>query len=388
VTTVDPKQMQELLALARVRAGEGRASLFESMSDLFVSDSARLSARERAMMHDILRKLIGDVEMSIRRELADRLSAADDAEDVPEELVTLLANDEIAVARPILLNSQLLADRALVEIVRRRSQEHRLVIATRESLSSEVSDALIAEAEVDVIVTLIENDDAEISRLAMEYLVEQSRRVDRFQEPLLQRQDMPPELAYRMFWWVSAALRRYVLESFTVDVTDIDRHLETAAAAALENLGSGDSKAVLLVARLDERGELTERLLVQCLREAQVPVFIAGLARRLVVGLDTARFITYDPGGEGLALACRMLEFSRANFATVYLLSRGAQEGEQANVITDPRRLNNILRFFDDTTAEQATIALNYWRKDSAYLVAVDELDESTAALTAPSAKS
>jgi len=388
VTTVDPKQMQELLALARVRAGEGRASLFESMSDLFVSDSARLSARERAMMHDILRKLIGDVEMSIRRELADRLSAADDADDVPEELVTLLANDEIAVARPILLNSQLLADRALVEIVRRRSQEHRLVIATRESLSSEVSDALIAEAEVDVIVTLIENDDAEISRLAMEYLVEQSRRVDRFQEPLLQRRDMPPELAYRMFWWVSAALRRYVLESFTVDVTDIDRHLESAAAAALENLGSADSKAVLLVARLDERGELTERLLVQCLREAQVPVFIAGLAQRLVVGLDTARFITYDPGGEGLALACRMLEFSRANFATIYLLSRGAQEGEQANVVTDPRRLNNILRFFDDTTAEQATIALNYWRQDSAYLVAVDELDESTAARTVPSAES
>ena len=388
MTTVDPKQMQELLALARVRAGEGRASLFESMSDLFVSDSARLSARERAMMHDILRKLIGDVEMSIRRELADRLSAADDADDVPEELVTLLANDEIAVARPILLNSQLLADRALVEIVRRRSQEHRLVIATRESLSSEVSDALIAEAEVDVIVTLIENDDAEISRLAMEYLVEQSRRVDRFQEPLLQRRDMPPELAYRMFWWVSAALRRYVLESFTVDVTDIDRHLESAAAAALENLGSADSKAVLLVARLDERGELTERLLVQCLREAQVPVFIAGLAQRLVVGLDTARFITYDPGGEGLALACRMLEFSRANFATIYLLSRGAQEGEQANVVTDPRRLNNILRFFDDTTAEQATIALNYWRQDSAYLVAVDELDESTAARTVPSAES
>jgi len=384
MTTVDPKQMQELLALARVRAGEGRASLFESMSDLFVADNSRLSARERAIMHDILRKLIGDVEMSIRRELAGRLASTDDAEAAPDELVELLANDEIAVARPILLNSQLLADPALIDIVRQRSHEHRLVVATRESLSSEVSDALIAEAEVDVIVALIENDDAEISRLAMEYLVEQSRRVDRFQEPLLRRQDMPPELAYRMFWWVSAALRRYVLDSFTVDATDIDRHLEKAATAALESLAPVDSKAVRLVARLDDQGELTERLLVQCLREAQVPIFVAGMARRLAVGLDTARFITYDPGGEGLALACRMLDFSRANFATVYLLSRGAQEGEQANVVTDPRRLNNILRFFDDTTAEQAMIALNYWRQDSAYLTAVDDLDESTAALTPP----
>ena len=203
---------------------------------------------------------------------------------------------------------------------------------------------------------------------------------------MLRRDDLPPELAYRMFWWVSAALRRYVLDTFAVDVVAIDRQLEAAAAAALENLAPVDSKAVRLVARLDARRELTERFLVQCLREGQVPVFIAGLARRLNVGPDTARFITYDAGGEGLALACRVMEFSRANFATVYLLSRGAQEGEQANVVTDPRRLNDILRFFDGAAAEQATIALNYWRQDSAYLAAVEKLDEATAARPSPPA--
>ena len=72
-----------------------------------------LSERERALMGDILRKLIGDVEKAVRRELAERLAERGDA---PRSLVIALANDEFEVAHPLLLKSTVLYDVDLIEI--------------------------------------------------------------------------------------------------------------------------------------------------------------------------------------------------------------------------------------------------------------------------------
>ncbi len=369
---IDPEQLRELIDLARKRAGDSRRILFENISDLFISTDAQLTDRERVLMRDILTKLIGEIEMEVRTRLAERLAGTEDA---PHDLIALLANDEIAVARPILLTSRLLTDPDLIEVIKHRTMEHRLAIASRRGLTAGVTDALVEEGEEDVIAELVENHDAQISRLAMEYLVEESRRVDRFQEPLLRRPDLRPELAHRMFWWVSAALRRHVLANYNLDTGSLDHHLEQATDDAVGALpGAVPGKADDLTAELQRNGMLTERFLVQALREGQVPVFIAGLARLLKLGIRTANFIVYDPGGEGLALACKAAEFGRANFASIFLLTRGAQEGRVVDAVTSPARLNEILTFFDGVTPESAAVALRYWRQDSAYLDAIEEL--------------
>ena len=74
----------------------------------------------------------------------------------------------------------------------------------------------------------------------MEYLVEQSRRVDSFHEPILNRGDLDPSLTQRMFMWVSAALRQYILDTYEMEPDRVDDLLETAA---LEAIGSGSQPA-------------------------------------------------------------------------------------------------------------------------------------------------
>ena len=93
---------EQLLALARLRSDEGRAELFAVIGDLFHDRSDVLSAQERALMLDILEKLMRDVAREVRRKLALRLA---DAPGLPHELAVMLANDEIDVATPILLRS-------------------------------------------------------------------------------------------------------------------------------------------------------------------------------------------------------------------------------------------------------------------------------------------
>ncbi len=60
----------QLLALARLRSDEGRAELFAVIGDLFHDRNDVVSAQERALMLDILEKLIGEVARDVRRKLS------------------------------------------------------------------------------------------------------------------------------------------------------------------------------------------------------------------------------------------------------------------------------------------------------------------------------
>src|ERR1700733_7373632 len=132
MTETQHHSTDDLMALARDRAQDSRRRLLENMTDLFLSPDARLSERERALMEEIIIKLVHEMEMQVRSELADRLATSELA---PKDLIVLLANDAIEIARPVLQQSRLLQDSDLVEIVRQRTQEHRLTVATRNGVS-------------------------------------------------------------------------------------------------------------------------------------------------------------------------------------------------------------------------------------------------------------
>ncbi len=101
----------------------------------------------------------------------------------------------------------------------------------RRALSEPVSDALVETGDTNVIKTLLENQDAQISQATMTYLAEESQRLDTYQEPLLNRRDLSPDLAKRMYLWVSAALRQHILEHFDVKASELDDKLEGLATS-------------------------------------------------------------------------------------------------------------------------------------------------------------
>ena len=98
-------EVQQLLQLAREKSEQARSHLFEVMGDLFQEQAAVLSAQERALMVDILEKLVREVSHDIRLKLSHRLA---DLPGTPRELAVLLANDEIDIASPILMRSRAL----------------------------------------------------------------------------------------------------------------------------------------------------------------------------------------------------------------------------------------------------------------------------------------
>jgi uncharacterized protein (DUF2336 family) len=362
-----------LLALARDRSDASRGELFAIIGDLFHDKDAILTAQERAIMTDILRKLIGEVERSVRRTLALKLA---DAPGLPREVAVLLANEDIDIASPILMRSPVIEDLDLIEIIRRRSLEHALAVAMRRDLSTTVTDVLVETGNSDVIRLLLENQTARISDATLAYLVEQSRSVDEFQEPLVRRQDLPPELARRLVMWVSAALRSSLISRFSIDPDVLDDHLEPVArdeAQVSAAQGETESAAEFLSRSLGKTKQLTPRLLLQTLRRGEIQLFEAMMAEMGGLRLDLVRRIIYEPGGQALALASRGIGLNREEFAAIFMLTRKSKPNQAS---LTPAETNKALEFFDRLSHTAAETVLQRWRRDPDYLFAIRSLEE------------
>ncbi len=376
VNTPD-QDLHFLLDLALDKSLDARKTLTAMIGDLFTEQVTKLTERERALMADILRKLIHECEAAVRKDLSERLAKAPNP---PQDLILALANDEIEVAAPILMQSLVLRDIELIQIIRHRTQQHQLAIAMRRSISEYVSDALVETGSVDVVKALLENQDAHISEATMEYLAEQSRRVDTYQEPLINRSDLKRELAQRMYLWVSAALRSHILESFDIHPTELDDQLEGVAEAISsdpeQHLKDPDTEqsASKLAHRLVQQKQVTPDFLIQVLRQGEIPLFEALFGE--LSGLRPPRLeqVIYDSGGEGLAIACRALEMPKPSFATIFLLSRRGRGGKQ---VVDPRDLSRALMIFDKINPKSAIEVLKSWRRDPKYQTAIEDIAES-----------
>lgn len=366
------QEISSLIEMAKDSTTRARQALTDNMLDLFVAPESQLSDRERALMDDILRKLITEMEASVRANLAEKLATR---EDVPTALIDMLAEDEISVARPILQKSNLLRDEKLVEIIRHRTHEHQLCIAMREELSYAVSDALVNYGDSDVLEALIQNRSAEISAKAMDYLVAESRRYDRFQEPLLSRTDLSAALANRMFWWVSASLRKKILTEFEIAEHELDHIIEQAtrksvAEAQEDRANNAEGTARKLVAEMDERGELTPEALINMLRNQRVNAYVAGMAQRANLPLKTVRRIIFDDEVEPLAVLCKATGFLEAHFSTMALLLMHGRTHERQS----EEKLREVLELFRRISSDQARITLRYWHADSAFSRAIDDV--------------
>jgi len=368
--------VDELLALARDRSTAARNRLVEILSELFGGGVSALPPGERELMTEILERLIHEVEMSVRKALAEKLATDDGA---PRSLISMLANDEIPVAQPILSRSKALHDLDLVEIVRHRTLGHRLAVAMREKLSPVVCNALLENREMDVVMRVIENPGAEIAPTMVDKLVEESKEVSAYRGPLLHRQDLDPKLARRMYWWVSAALRKHIVDNFHIDPAELDVKIEHTIKQILnEPRGNPISveQASQLAQKLVASGSVTPQLLVQALRRGEVELFVALFAEYSGLRPVLIRRFILEAGGEGLAIACKALDVEKSDFVSLFVLSRQARPGEK---VVDPTELAGTVSLYDRINSDTAAKVLSRWKLDPDYLYALKQVESGEA---------
>jgi uncharacterized protein (DUF2336 family) len=361
-----------LLELARQKSTDSRSELAATISDLFSGEGNVLSDRERALMYEIIHRIVKDAEMDVRKVISTRLA---DREDAPLDLIEILANDRIDVAYPILTESTVLRDQNLIDLVRTRTMEHQMAVSIRHSISEEVSEALVATNDERVIRSLLQNDNASISQATMEYLVEQSERVDSFQEPVLRRSELKPDMAKRMYMWVSAALRKYIVEQCDLDQAEIDDLIENVMVETVDGniAASGDgSKSEQLANELKKEGRVSPELMIRALQDGEVRLFVELMAQSAGLRTDLVMRFMLEPGGEGLSVACRALNLSDYEFQRIYTLSQKSRRQSDGNGGAD---VAEVVKFYRQITKESAAQVIKRWQRDSSYLSALRDLN-------------
>lgn len=349
--------LQNLVDLAKEPSSERRRQLLREVTDLFLESPEDLSTAEVDQFSEIMGRVAFDLEMAVRRELAERLAGEGAA---PSDLVSRLANDEIAVAGPILERSGVLRNADLLAIVKGRGQAHLLAVSKRQTVSEEVSDALVERGDDTVLESLAGNAGATLSRGAMEVMVTRSETDEALREPLVMRHNLPPDLMNEMFLWVSSALCAHILEANAdLDEDEIDTMIaESSRSVSDKGQAPEDpewSQPRLYIREKEAHNELSPNLVVELLRKKKVPESIVGFAHLAAPDEPTAQRIIFEAGAEALAVACKAAGFDPNAFANMMLLtSKGGVHEAGAKF--------ELLDLYNSITERTAQWTMRFWR--------------------------
>lgn len=358
------KDVEQLLAKAAERSRTARAELSAVSVDLFIPDEHRLTDQQRAIMRDLLAKLVASVELEIRQYLCEELRR------LAPDVSTQVGGDSAAVTFDMLLEARRLQQPGLLRAVVQRAEEHRLALAVESGVDT--------MADRGLIEALAHSPDPELARRAVAYVVVEARRRDRFRDPLLLRDDLPVDVAIGVHWDVAAALRRHLLGRFVIEPSILDRSIEVAVRRAVAEHAEGQggyARAQRVAARLDDLGELTDDLLVRSLAQGQPALFVGGLAARGTLGIDAVWRAVADRGRHSLLVLLRAIEMSSDAAAAVIETLEAGQP-----LARPPAAQRALLAAYDALEPAEAQRLLRSWQLDPDYRRAIDDLDEASGA--------
>lgn len=256
-----PMQANELLI--EDPADEVRSELARKIARLLpdMQTAERDVIRERAI--SMLQRLADDKIASVRAALSETLKHSD---LIPRSLAQKLAKDgSKIVCLPVLEYSPLLSDDDLIEVIAGSTAEGAIEkIARRESVSSNVSEAVAASLDVAAIAALLVNSNAQMREETLDKIIDQAEVVEGLHQPLVLKSDLSLRAVRRISSFVVRALVEQLAERNDLP-NDVKAHLRKQMEFKLEeetdvdHLGT-DVKS--LKAEFDENG-LTEEQLVQ-----------------------------------------------------------------------------------------------------------------------------
>lgn len=329
----------EIMLLAKSKEPKARNELMYVISDL-IEES--LSGREKDLIGDILINLVRQAVRDVRAAISSKLSHRD---DVPEQLILHLAHDEIEVARHILLNSPLLSDDDLLYLIRCKSVEYADCIARRRELSAPIIDAIADKRILNTCKHLAQNNHISLTEYAYKVLGEMVMTESELAGPLLTRQDVPVELARKLYEHVGKSMQKYIEEKFghevaakaAKDVTD-----ELIGAARNRFRPTEDIREEVAIRKRE--GRLTLKETMDTLRRGQIPSFIAMFSEYMDLSEKSTEEILRENSGRSLAVVCRYEGISRADFVAIYLMAHKIRSYEQ---IVPQNELQKALKYFD-----------------------------------------
>ena len=252
------------------------AETLRRLTDLFLGNAEQYRDQQVALFDDVFSRLVEKIEKRALAELSERIAPVEKA---PAGLVRHLAQDDaIAVAAPVLTQSPVLTDDDLAAVAQTKSQDHLLAVSKRETLTTAVTDILIARGDTRVVHSVADNAGAALSDAGYSRLIDKTKADEVLAELVGCRKDISPPGLHRLLARATkeACLRllKRVQPEFKKDVhetllgifdrvdNDIHRQRDTALheIQALNHKGLLDAKTVLEFSKAQQLSEMAAGL--------------------------------------------------------------------------------------------------------------------------------
>lgn len=260
-----------------------------------------LTDQERAIAIEVLRRLVRETEIEVRRTLAEHIKSSP---LLPRDIAMRLAQDVQAVAVPILQSSPVLTDEDLVSIIAGGSPAKQRAIAERSALSEKVSCALVETGNKCVIEILLANDSSEISEDSYRTLLDGFADDATIHELLVERPVLPFAVKEQLVCLVSKALQTRLINQHALPaalVEQLGQHgRERALIPGLSAL-KGNEEIDAAASRLARSEALTPTLLLRVLSAGLLEFFGAAMAALAQVPSGNAQQALRKAGTPALA---------------------------------------------------------------------------------------
>ncbi len=287
---------QDVDLLMQNPAPEVRSQTVQKVS---VQYQNAISETEKKIAEDIFRLIANDVEESVRQSLAESLK---NCSSLPRDIVQKIVDDVAEVACPMIKYSELLTEQDLIEIIKSCDEEKQTAVASRSNVPYRVSETLIEQGAQKPVVTLISNNQADISDYAYQRLMERFRDNEEVHRPLLMRSQVPVRILEKLINVVSDTLKQQLLMRRDLPAPLITAIVSQTREKAILSLSeaSSENEVRTLVIHLNGVNRLTPNLILRAACVGDMKFFEYALAMRAGVPIRNARVLIYDSGQMGL----------------------------------------------------------------------------------------
>ncbi|MGH1376503.1 MAG: DUF2336 domain-containing protein [Alphaproteobacteria bacterium] len=311
--------IQNLCELARDKDPSARAELARSVGYIL---EAEVSPRESEIIADILIGLLRQAEADVRYALSEQLSKIEDA---PLRLILQLANDDIDIARPILVNSDVLGDMDLMYIIKSKTNEYWQTIATRDHLSDSVIDVLADTEDFDTALALAENEGIKLTDHALIILSDIAQGSDILAKPLLLREEVSQDIAVKLYKFVGEEIKSFIGENYNFDIQKVSKAVDdTVADLSDTSFQSGLEPEPYMIDAAEtfkEQGLLNVQMLLNTLRRGHMRSYIAQFSVYTGLSVKAVQEILSQSNGQGLAITSRAYGIEKHDFVSMFMLS-------------------------------------------------------------------
>ncbi len=305
----------EVELIARNGPPERRTRMLRELTDLFRSAAGRLQPDQIGVFDGVFLKLI---ERSDARALAGIGAILAGLEPTPAETMRRLARHaDDTVAGSVLARAASLADDDLVQIICERGQRHLLAIASRASLSEDITALILKRAGKEAARALVKNPGARLAERAHAALLAIAERDETVAEAAALREDLPAAKLAELLAKTTDTVRARVLKMAPAPLRE---KIESAIAAVSpetaprEANGRSDyAEALVMVERLNRIGKLNDSSVNRFAMRRELTNLVASLAVLSGASVETIERLMDDERCEGMIIACRA---SRLNWQT------------------------------------------------------------------------